>query len=188
MVIKTLYTDYFQKSRLFLYPALGIKKGGSVTPIETYMCWKNHYRIEDAKFCCLYHIRNDMDFKLFEHNKLFGNKLFFDFKQVEDNKGVYVFDFSDIIHNWAAVVTGKYSTLTNDYKKVIRQFVGLSSSELPYVDSFLFPERHFKIYSQLMNVEQSLLEEVGELCSLPDMDKETLDINVMDLLLNKENA
>lgn len=188
MVIKTLYTDYFQKSRVFLYPALGIKKGGSVTPIETYMCWKGHYSIEDAKLSCLYHMRNDMDFKNFEQVKLFGNRSFHDFKQVEDKKGVYVFDFSDNMSNWAAVITGKYSTLTNDYKKLIRQFVGLNSPELPYIDSFLFPERHFKIYSQLMGVEESLLKEVGELCSLPNIELETLDISVMDVLLNKEKA
>jgi hypothetical protein len=49
MVIKSLYKDYFQKSRVFLYPALEIKRGGSVTPVETYISWKNNYNL-DAQY------------------------------------------------------------------------------------------------------------------------------------------
>ena len=51
--IKSLITDYVQKSRIFLYPQLRIRRGVSVTPIETYMCWPGKYSIKDSVLICL---------------------------------------------------------------------------------------------------------------------------------------
>ena len=42
-----LYTKYFQKSMIFLYPILGIKRGTSVTPLQTYFKWEGRYTAED---------------------------------------------------------------------------------------------------------------------------------------------
>ena len=81
-MIRSLSKDYFQKSRVFLYPALGIKRGVPNTPIETYVSWDGVYAPGDMKLCCLYHLKNDDDFKNFEKSKLLGNKLFNDFKFV----------------------------------------------------------------------------------------------------------
>ena len=187
MKIKSLYKEYFQKSRVFLYPALDIKRGVSVTPMETYMSWEGNYALSDAKLCCLYHLRDDDEFNVFEKHKLLGNKLFHDFKQVEDKKGVYIFDFSSLSEDWNAVVNGKYSKLSSDYKKKIRNYIGLSSPNLPYIDSFLYPLRYIPLYAEMMDVSESLLLEVGELCSLPDFDLETLKISILNLEL-KENV
>mgnify|MGYP006982848022 CR=1 FL=1 len=57
MTLTSLYRDYFQKSRVFLYPILEIKRGVSVTPIETYISWDGHYKTEDRKFIVLYHLK-----------------------------------------------------------------------------------------------------------------------------------
>lgn len=187
MVITSLYKDYFQKSRVFLYPALDIKRGVSVTPIETYMSWANHYAVDDAKFICLYHLRDDDFFKQFEKVKLLGNKLYHDFKQVEEKKGVYVFDFSDQLEDWHHVTTGKYSKISNDFKAKIRQYIGYNNPNLPYVESFLYPERYFKMYAEMMGVEEKVLREVGELCSKPDLTQETLNISVLNLELTKKS-
>lgn len=182
-----MYKDYFQKSRVFLYPALEIKRGVSVTPIETYMCWEGNYDLADAKFCCLYYLREDDEFKLFEKIKLLGNKLFSDFRQVEEKKGVYVFDMNEIKSDWDAIVSGKYSRISQEHKKKIRHYIGLNSPNLPYIDSFLYPERHFKLYSELMGVPESILIDVGELCSIPDINQETLKVAILNLEVIKEN-
>lgn len=187
MVITSLYKDYFQKSRVFLYPALDIKRGVSVTPIETYMSWANHYAVDDAKLICLYHLRDDDFFKQFEKVKLLGNKLYHDFKQVEEKKGVYVFDFSDLLEDWHYVTTGRYSKISNDFKAKIRQYIGYNNPNLPYVESFLYPERYFKMYAEMMGVEEKVLREVGELCSKPDLTQETLNISVLNLELTKKS-
>jgi hypothetical protein len=182
-VIKSLYKEYFQKSRVFLYPALGIRRGVSVTPIETYMGWDGKFSVEDRKLCCLYHLRDDEDFRQFEKNKLLGNPLFFDFKQVKDKKAVYVFDFNQMANDWDAVVKGKYSKLSQKHKTIIRNYIGLTSPQLPYIDSFLYPERYFKLYAEMIGVEEELLKSVGELCSLPNFELEILNTSVENLEL-----
>jgi hypothetical protein len=187
MVIKSLYKDYFQKSRVFLYPALGIKRGGSVTPIETYVSWLDHYTKEDGKLICLYHLRSDPEFRQFEKLRLSGNRLFHDFKQVDENKGVYVFDFGGSLkHDWDCFIRGKYSKMTAEHKKTIKDYIGRNSGELPYVESFLHPEKYFKLYAEIMNVHEQMLRDVGELCTVPDMKSETLEISVINLELTQK--
>lgn len=187
-MIKSLFKDYIQKSRIFLYPALGIKRGGPVKPIETYLSWEGQYAVTDAKFCCLYLLKNDDVFKNFEDRMLLNNKLFYDFKLVEDKKGVYIFDMSSLKEDWDNITNGKYSQISIEYKKKIRHFIGLNDSNLEYVDSFLYPAKHFKTYSELMHIDEDVLKSIGELCSKPDLEKECLKIKIQNLNLNTENC
>lgn len=173
MSIKSLYKDYFQKSRVFLYPALQIKRGVSVTPIDTYISWRGRFKPEDRKFICLYHLRDDEEFVKFEKVKLLNNKLFHDFVQVKD-KGAYIFDFDSLADDWDYFVSGKYSQMSRAHKRQIKNFYGPYSSNFAYVDSFLEPEKYFKIYSDLLDIKLRVLKEIGELCDKPDLDRETL--------------
>jgi len=184
MSIKSLYKDYFQKSRVFLYPLLDIKRGGSVTPIETYVSWKGNYTLEDAKLICLYHLRDDDEFKRFETSKLFNNKLIQDFKQVDDNKGVYVFDLSEHKADWKCFVGGKYSQFSTEHKRKVLNFMGRNDSNTPYIESFLHPDKYFKLYAEMIHVKESLLREVGELLDPPDIKKESLEITIKKLELS----
>jgi hypothetical protein len=174
MVIKSLYRDYFQKSKVFLYPLLDIRRGGSITPIQTYFSWENHYKPEDTKFICLYYLRDDMEFRRFEKQKLLGNKYFFDFKIIEENKGVYIFDYKSIGESWDNFVLGRYSKLSADHKKKIKTFYSSNNSHYAYVESYLHPERYFRMYADMLNVNEEVLKSVGELCSKPDYEKEKL--------------
>lgn len=187
MAIKSLYKDYFQKSRVFLYPALDIKRGVSVTPIETYVSWKDHYSISDAKLVCLYHLRNDSDFRAFEKSKLLGNKLFHDFKEVGEDKGIYVFDFSGQKKDWDCFIKGKYSMLSTEQKRKIRNYIGANDSNMPYIDSFLNPEKYYKLYAEIVGVKEQLLRDVGELCDVPNLELETVDISIKNLQYQEKN-
>jgi hypothetical protein len=186
MAITSLYKDYFQKSRIFMYPILEIKRGASVTPIETYLSWENQYSLCDRKLICHYHLRDDSEFTVFEKEKLLGNKLFYDFKQVEDNKGVYVFDFNPHAEDWDNIRAGKYSKLSPNYKKRIENFYGKKDSNFAYIESYMNPEKYYKMYSEMMGVKESLLMEVGELCSHVDFNKETLKTCIKNLEFNSK--
>jgi len=188
MAIKSLYKDYFQKSRIFLYPILEIKRGVSVTPIETYISWDEQYSPKDMKLMCLYHLRNDMEFLKFEKERLLGNKHFFDFKQVEDNKGVYVFDFSNYEKDWNKLMRGKYSQISTSYKKKIENFYGRRDSNYAYVESFIYPEKYYAMYAEMIKVREHILREVGELCSKIDFEKETLNAKIKDLHFNSKST
>ena len=192
MSIKSLYKDYVQKSRIFLYPALNIKRGLSVTPIQTYVSWDGIYSIEDRKLICLYHIRTDEEFRVFEKTKLVGNPLFCDFKMTDDDKGVYIFDFSTLGTDWDHFINGRYSKLSNDLKKRIRNF--FSPDNLGYIDSFLYPERYFRLYSEMLTCRREdvprmldTLKEVGELCSIADFEQENLIANVKNLHISRKS-
>ena len=193
MAIDSLYKDYIQKSKVFMYPLLEVKKGTSVTPIETYCMWKGHYTKEDCKLITLYHLRDDVEFRQFEKFKLIGNPLFHDFHMTEDNKGIYVFDFQKHEYDWKQFIQGKYSKFSPELKRKLQNHFGVANRG--YIDSFLYPERYFKLYAELLTVDKSdisgmlnTLKEVGELCSILDEEKELLTMKVKDLFFQEKSS
>lgn len=181
--ITSLYKNYFQKSRTFLYPALGIRRGSSFVPIETYMAWEGKYQPEDRKFCCVYENHEAEDFRIFEKQKIRSNKLFYDAFLLEDRKLCYVFDFDSLAEDWDNVLNGRYSKISQEHVKAIRNFLSNSESHLAYVDSFLNPSKYYELYSDLMGVSVKELKNVGELCDKPNFEKETLKVKELDLKL-----
>tara|TARA_R110002153_G_scaffold35059_4_gene104411 strand:- start:10721 stop:11278 length:558 start_codon:yes stop_codon:yes gene_type:complete len=176
MTISSIYPNYIQKSRLFLYPILGIKRGTSVTPKETYMSWDNVYTLDDNKLIIVYHLREDLEFKNFEEN-IQNNKYFETFFELEDNTGAFVFDLSKHKSEFQKIVKGKYSQVDDDYKNKIIYFFKNHKKHHSYIMSYLYPVRYFNMYGTVLGVPTSLLKEVGELCSLPDLKKEKLIIS-----------
>lgn len=182
--IKSLYRDYIQKSRIFLYPALGIKRGVSVTPIQTYLTWKGKFVEEDNRFICLYHKRDDKDYLLFEKVKLLSNPLFETMIEIDDESIAYVFNFSEFRKNYQMIIQGKYSKISTKHKQKILSFFKNLRSHHVYIESYLYPEKFIPMYAELLagnkaeiKYYKNLLEEVGELCSPPDLIKEQLIIN-----------
>jgi hypothetical protein len=171
-----------------MYPILEIKRGASVTPIETYISWHEQYSCKDMKLICLYHLRDDLEFRNFEKDRLLKNRHFYDFKQLEDHKGAYVFDFSEYRKDWEKLINGKYSEVSYSYKKKIENFYGKRDSNYAYVESFLYPEKYYSMYAEMLKVEESLLREVKELCSEMDLDKENLVAKIINLELGIKNS
>lgn len=181
MAITALYRKYFQKSKIFLYPLLDIKRGVSVIPEETYIGWNTSYSPEDMKLVCLYKTRKDSEYKLFERNVLLKHNRLCDYVIVDDENAVFTFDFSDLKDDWLNFIKGKYTKMHVDTRRKILAYFAKNSGNYIYVESYLFPETHYKKYAELLDVPISLLESVGELCSKPDMERETLLIKVADL-------
>lgn len=181
MVIDALYKKYFQKSKIFIYPLLDIKRGTSVVPSETYLCYNESINSEDMKLVCVYHSRDDQEYLNFEKNVLFKHNRLDDYIKVSENKLIVIFDFSDLTIDWDLFVKGRYSEMDVKIKRKILNFFDKNSGNYAYVESYLFPEKHFKNYARLLNVEESLLKSVGELCSKPDLEKEMLKVEVANL-------
>ena len=59
--MKQIYKSYFQKSKVFLYPLLGIKKGIRFVPIETYIKWDNSLIDSKNILVCAYAINEIID-------------------------------------------------------------------------------------------------------------------------------
>lgn len=169
-----------------MYPALEIRRGGSVTPIQTYVAWADNYLPKDRKFVCLYHLRDDDDFIRFEKQKLLGNKHFCDFREVEGEKGAYIFDYRFMGDDWDHFINGRFSKMSEVHKAVVRQFYGSYSSSFVYIESMLNPEKYYDKYAKILNVDVDLLKEVGELCSIPDITRETLVMSVKPIILKPD--
>jgi hypothetical protein len=181
-MLKHLYKGYFQKSRVFLYPALGIKKGSSVTPIETYISWEGHFRPIDHKLICVFHLRDDPEYIAFEKQFLLKNPMYHDYYESETGEGIYVFDYSEHVEDWCAFMQGKYSKLTKDLKSSILSNYASSKKNYIYVDSYLNPQDdYYNMYAKILDCDVSIFKEVVELCDPPNFTKEHLTMKVKSL-------
>lgn len=187
MKINSLNKEYIQKSRLFLYPQLKIRRGISVTPIQTFMSW-NHYDCTHSRLICQYYLRDDNDFKMFESVKLFGHPLFEDFYELEDGTGVYIFNVENEHRDFELVVKGQYSKLSVQAKKNIINFFKGNTQHFAYIESYLYPEKYYNMYSEILNVDLEHLKAAGELCSKPDLNKEKLDLEIKIMNINNNNV
>ena len=181
MAIDALYTNYFQKSKVLLYPLLGIKRGCAAVPDQTYLSWSGYFTPEDMKLIAIYKSRTDHEYLHFEKNVLLKHPRISDYIPLDDENTIFTFDFSDLEHDWKKFIDGQYSKIDSSLKRKIRDHFDKNSSTHVYVDSYLFPEKYFSLYAQLLNVTEELLIEVGELCNKPDLEKENLTATVIDL-------
>jgi hypothetical protein len=181
MVISALYKKYFQKSKIFLYPLLDIKRGTSVVPKETYVSWENTLTPEDMKLICVYHTRTDAEYINFEKNILLKHSRLCDYVKADAVTSIFTFDFSDLSDDWDHFINGRYSKMDIKIKRRILDFFDSNSGNYYYVNSYLFPIPHFKLYAELLDVPVALVKSVGELCDKPNLDKEKLVLEVANL-------
>ena len=180
-----LIRSNYHKSRVFFYPLLNIRRGNSIIPIETYVTWGEYVKVEDKKFICLYHLRNDQEFFNFERTHLLGNKLFSDFKFLEGNKGAYIFNLKVLGSDWDKIIRGEYSKISEEHKKRILAFFN-RKEHLDYYRSLLYPDAYYKWYSEIFRCDEKVLREVVELCPKIDFLEEDLKDKLQSLDLNEE--
>lgn len=186
-MIKSLYSYkspanvveyYFQKSRVFLYPLLGIVKSNSIVPIENYVSWvEGGIKRTDCRLLSVYHIRGDSEYKIFEE-KLKTNSLFHSCYEIEDNRMVYLFNFDGYNKEWKLFLEGKYSKYSGGVKSMIMQYYKNSTNKT-YVESFLYPSKFYAIYSEVLGVSQESLKTAVELTDPPDFQRETLNAKLL---------
>ncbi len=65
------------------------------------------------------------------------------------------------------------------------EFFGNKGTISEYMESYLYPEKYYDIYSNILNIPISTLEEVKELCDKPDLNKEDFKKSIIELELFK---
>jgi hypothetical protein len=180
MKLNTLYNKYFQKSKVFIYPLLGIKKGNNIVPKETYIIWNSTISIEDMRLICLYEITKSETFTIFE-KKILNHPRLCDYIQVNENTVLFAFDFCDLGDDWSCFIDGKYSLMSMSVKRKILDFFDKKSNSFMYIQSFLYPNKWFSEYASLLDVDIDTLKAVGELCDKPNLNKEKLILVVENL-------
>lgn len=179
--MNSIYSKYFQKSRSFLYPILGIKKGSYATPIGTYIAIEGMYDADETKLICTYKHDESHEFKEFEEQMLITNPLFYNVIEIEEYK-LYIFDLKLYESDWFNFILGKYSKLSSVFKRAIKSYYGEKSPEYKYMESYLFPDKYFEDYAKILAVDIDDLKAIGELCDPCNLDKETLVIKNLEVL------
>ena len=122
--MRSVYTQYFQKSKVFLYPLLKLKRGISHVPIETYVSWDGVYSTNDFKFLCVYHCERDDKFKKFESIYLRDHKMLENIIYLSEDRQLYIFDYSKYKYDFRRFIEGKYSKFSIGTKNLILNFFG----------------------------------------------------------------
>ena len=172
--MRGVYTEYFQKSKVFLYPLLRLKKGIDFVPSETYCFWDEIYDHLDYKFICVYKTKCNEAFIKFQldHLPLLQNQM--EHYDLGDEQ-LIIFDMKDYRHDYDKFIEGRYSAFSINSKIAILDFFGGQGRISSYVKSFLTPEEEIhKLYAKYFDVDLELIQEVYEVCSPPDEIKETL--------------
>jgi hypothetical protein len=186
--MNAVYSEYFQKSKVFLYPVLEIKKGVRYVPMETYIAWEDVYSSEDNMFLCLYSAENDKDYKAFQEKYLLNHKLLKEYHKLDNDLFLFVFNFNKFKYDMEKFMTGKYSRFSINFKNKISKFFGEVGTIPTYIDSYINPEEYHDRYAESLKVSLDTIKDVHELCSKPDIDKETLKYKNEEIDLFKNNS
>jgi hypothetical protein len=184
-----VYTEYFQKSKVFLYPLLQIKKGIAHVPIQTYVAWDNVYSPNDLKFFCEYKTKKTRLFEKFAKDYLLGHPLFEEAIELNEDTQLFIYDFSEYKTDFKKFLEGKYSQFTLDSKVNILDFFGNKELISGYVEGFLQPEGVHDEYAKTLAVNVENIQDIYEVCTPPDINKETLVDNnhIIDQLLKNSS-
>lgn len=183
--MKGVYTEYFQKSKVFLYPLLRFRSGLSFVPVQTYVCWDKLIGVNENKFLCEYNVGTSEKFELFSNSYLKKHPLFYEYVQLDEDKHLFIFDFTQYKSDFKKFIDGKYSKFSLDSKITILDFFGNKGNISEYVNLFLSPNSAHKLYAEALHVSIKQIEEVFEVCSIPDLEKETLYFKKSELLCEK---
>jgi hypothetical protein len=169
-----VYTDYFQKSKVFLYPLLKIRKGVTHVPVQTYIAWENVYVLNDNKFMCEYRTKMTPEFRKFAFNYLQKHALFEDYIELDNNKHLFIFDYETLKFDFKNFIKGTYSKISLKSKIDIIDFFASQDKISEYVQGFLSPDTAHEEYADKLGVNVELIKDIYEVCDPPNLEKETL--------------
>ncbi len=121
MVINQLYAQYFQKSKLFLYPLLGFERG-LTAPEEVYFSWDGKYASEDQKLILVYSNLTNPFYQELKSTKLSKHRLLLEIIPTMNDQEIYVFDFSSYATDWVHLIAGRYSKMSLKTKQTILDY------------------------------------------------------------------
>lgn len=169
-----VYTEYFQKSKVFLYPLLKIKNNITNIPIQTYIAWDKIYSPNDFKFFCEYKTKKNKIFEKFSKDYLLYHPLFYETIELNENTQLFIYDFSKYKIDFQNFLVGKYSQFTLNSKITILDFFEKKIIISNYVKGFLNPEIVHNDYAKELQVDIASIQAIYEVCTPPNIKKETL--------------
>ena len=175
-MITDIYRKYFQKSYNFLYPLLGFKKHNNHKPVQTYIAWEGVCDKSLKKLICIYKKLNTPEWNHFEKEYLITHRMLDYCVPIDNNTIAYIFSFDSNADDYNAFCNGQYSTFCQQSKKTLSTYYGVHTPEWIFMESYLYPEKYYKKYADILGVDIELLRSTVELCEKYDEEKETCKI------------
>ena len=199
--------DYFQKSKVFLYPLLNFKDNELFKPINTFLyCDKIDESIIDYNLLVLYKFEEKTLFEKFEATKIIPHKDMVNCYLTDDGM-LYIFNLSHFSETVDHFINGDYSKFPEAVKKIIYKFhiTGFDSDKYGpkdfesgamnfegniYAMTSLYPwifkdkiaEEMFatkNFYDTKVEAMEAVKMWDEEICPVFDLEKETLVTNVL---------
>jgi len=137
--------EYFQKSKAFLFPILGIKKKEKNDDLKTYIAWEGYYKSTDQKLIVVVDDSKSSAYNGFQQIPLLECPLL-EWKFIIDSTHVaYVFDLSDYQRDWKNFLFGCYDELSQELKSIILTHHDETTEEGRRIKRFLYPSEDDKI-------------------------------------------
>lgn len=191
-----LQRSYIQKSKLFLLPLTAIKRDRVFKPSNTYICSPDLISeeypsgIDDKDYILIVEFparykpgkkeeSEESSWDKYEVAALFSNKNFIGFHEA-GNSFVYTFDLSYWKSDWNKFLEGRYSLFSKEAKDIVYRYREgvLSDEDKRKIKSYLHPyiEEFIKQVADELGEDVEDIRKVKELCSAPDIKKETYRI------------
>ena len=87
---------------------------------------------------------------------------------------MFIFDLTPLKSDFERFMCGKYSQLTLESKITILDFFAGQDKISEYIQGFLSPEELHQKYADFLGVDVESVRKVYEICTPPDLEKETL--------------
>jgi hypothetical protein len=191
-MIKQLYPTYFQKSRSFLYPMTGLRREAGFRPKNTYLRLNVNGELllseKDRKLLVLYEAaagETDPSGWKDHQRQLLRHELLEHLLTLPDGRMLAIFDLFTRRTDLERFLAGKYSTFSERHRREISEYYGVHTPEWAYLDSYLYPEKHYGQYAKLLfdreldqHHGEAILRENVELCSRYDPALETFFVEL----------
>ena len=107
----------------------------------------------------------------------------------KNNKHLFIFNYKAYKNDYDRFIKGKYSQFSLDTKLIILDFFNSSGNMSDFIHSFLSPDNAHADYANALDISIEKIIDVYEVCSIPDIEKETFqeDNEILNSLLNKNS-
>jgi hypothetical protein len=171
--INELYSRYFQKSMVFLFPLSGLPFHKEIKPKKSYLKLKGLVDFETSEFILEFD-RNE-DVLNYLNPELARNSNLTLIKSFSRSIFIHV-NLSNYCEDYTSFIKGKYSQMNTKVKKIILDYHSFNKANQGYIHSFLYPDLYFEDYAKLLDVPVDLLRQVGELIDRPNLNLECFDV------------
>lgn len=167
-----LNTFYIQKSKLLLYPLLGIAFD-QIKPENTFVITDAAPEVK-RPLICAYKRVPDENYYSFRNSVLYKHRLFKQmFRDLEYD--YLIFDMDEFATEYESFMKGKYSHFRGDRKETILQYYSNTRLGPVLIDTHLNPEHYHEFYADAFSTTLESIVDVHETLSPPDIKKETLN-------------